>query len=100
MKENLIVKEKILKNTKLFSVPITKEVQRGDKKGEEITETISSKLQFIDSATLMVSSSSNLVINFTERIHKINMDMIIANVKRVELPSQYTTSRRHPLKVP
>ena len=41
------------------------------KNGEEITKTISYRLQFIDSARFMTSSLSNLVNNFAEVIHKI-----------------------------
>ena len=41
------------------------------KNGEEITKTISYRLQFIDSARFMTSSLSNLVSNFAEVIHKI-----------------------------
>ena len=48
---------------KTFLVPITKEVKRINKSGEEITKTKSYKLQFIDSARFMASSSSNLVHN-------------------------------------
>ena len=41
------------------------------KNGEEITKTISYRLQFIDSARYMTSSLSNLVNNFAEVIRKI-----------------------------
>ena len=54
---------------KTFSVPITKEVERIDKNGEEIIKPISYELQFIDNAKFMVSSLSNLVDNL--EIHKI-----------------------------
>ena len=43
-----------------FSVPIEKEVTGIDKKGKEITKTISYKLQSIDSARFIASSSPNL----------------------------------------
>ena len=42
-----------------------------DINGEEITENKSYMLQFIDSAKLMASSSSNLVNNLYEGIHRI-----------------------------
>ena len=54
-----------------FSVSIEKVVPRIDKKGKEITKTISYRLQFIDSARFMASSLSNLVNNLAEEIHKI-----------------------------
>ena len=41
------------------------------KNGEEITKTISYRLQFIDSARFMASSLSNLVNNLAEVTHKI-----------------------------
>ena len=41
------------------------------KNGEEITKTISYRLQFIDSATFIASSLSNLLNNVSERSHKI-----------------------------
>ena len=59
-------------NTEItFTVPIEKEVTAIDKNGEEITETISYILQFIDSAIFMASSLSNLVNNLSEGIHRI-----------------------------
>ena len=71
LKENLIVQEKILKKYKPFSVSITKDVKLIDKNGENVTETISYKLQFIDSARFMANLFSNLVDNPAEGIHKI-----------------------------
>ena len=44
---------------------------RIDKNGEEITKHKSYILQFTDSATFMARSSSNLVNNLSEGIHKI-----------------------------
>ena len=44
---------------------------RIDKNGEQITKNISYLVQFIDSATFMASSLSNLVNNLFEGIHKI-----------------------------
>ena len=54
-----------------FTIPIEKEVMRIDKNGEQITKNISYLVQFIDSATFMASSLSNLVNNLFEGIHKI-----------------------------
>ena len=54
-----------------FTVSIEKQVTRIDKNGEEITRNISYILQFIDSTRFMASSTSNLVNNFSERIHRI-----------------------------
>ena len=54
-----------------FTVPIEKEVTRIDKNGEEITKNTSYILQSIDSARFMASSSSNIVKNLSEGIHRI-----------------------------
>ena len=54
-----------------FSVPIKKEVKRIDRNREQITKTISYRLQFIDSARFMASSLPNLVDYLSESIHKI-----------------------------
>ena len=54
----------------IFSVLIEKEVTRIDKNGSKITKNISYILQFVDSARFMASSLSNLVNNFSEKIHK------------------------------
>ena len=56
---------------KTFFVSRKKEVKRIWKYGEEITKSISYKLKFIDSGRFMASSSSNLVDNLAEEIHKI-----------------------------
>ena len=53
-----------------FSVPIEKEVTRIEKKGEEITQNLSYRLQFVDSTRFSVSSLSNFVSNLSEGIHK------------------------------
>ena len=42
-----------------------------DENGEEITKNICYILQFIDSARFMASSSSNLVNNLSDKIHRI-----------------------------
>ena len=74
------------KNTKkyiTFLAAIEKEVIRIDKK----VETVSHRIQFIDSARFMASSLSNLVYNVFEGIHKIkckhckNCSLEYTNVK-------------------
>ena len=55
-----------------FLVPIQKEVMRIEIiNGEEITKTISYRLQLIDSARFIAGSLSNLVEDLAEGIHKI-----------------------------
>ena len=54
-----------------FSVPVEKDLKRIDKNGEEITETKSSKLKFIDRTRFMAIPLSNLANNLVQRIHKI-----------------------------
>ena len=56
---------------KTFSIPIEKEVTKIDKDGNESVVIIFYEIKFIDSATFLVTSSSNLVYNLTEGIHKI-----------------------------
>ena len=56
---------------KTFSVPLKKEILKTDKDGNEIVDTISYKIKFIDSVRFMASSLPNLIDNLTERIHKI-----------------------------
>ena len=53
------------------SVPVEKDLKRIDKNGEEITETKSSKLKFLDRARFMAIPLSNLANNLVQRIHKI-----------------------------
>ena len=55
----------------IFSVPVEKEVTIIDKKGKDITKTMSYKLQFIDSPIFIASLISNLVNTLAERINKI-----------------------------
>ena len=57
---------------KTFSVPVIIEFKKISKNGEEVTKTISYKLQFIDRARFMASSLSNEPIadNLAEGIHK------------------------------
>ena len=54
----------------VFSVPTEKKVIIIDKKEKENTKTVSYKLQFIVSERFMANSSSNLVNNLAEEIHK------------------------------
>ena len=65
----------MIKNTYFFSVPVRKEVKRIYKIGKEVTETISYKSKFIDSAIFTASSLSNLVNNLTDGIN-CNVNMI------------------------
>ena len=60
-----------------FSVPLEKEVRRIDKKGIEITKTISYRLQFIDSATIMATLLSNLVNNLAEEVHTMKCKFLL-----------------------
>ena len=66
-----------------FSVPIEKDVTRIDEKGKQITKTISYRSQFI-------KSLSSLVMIFLKEFIKlnVNMDIMIKNVKRVELKTK------------
>ena len=54
-----------------YSVSVEKEVTEIDKNWEEITKTISYRLQFINSARFMVSSLTNLVNDSIEIVQKI-----------------------------
>ena len=54
-----------------FSVPIDKGIKRNGTNGEEITKTISNRLQFIDNARFMATSLSNLVNTIAEGNHKV-----------------------------
>ena len=58
-------------NYKTFSVPIKKEITRIDQEVNATVVNISYKIEFIDSMRFMASSSSNLVDNLAEKIHKI-----------------------------
>ena len=68
---------------KTFTVPIEKEVTRIDKNEEEITKARSYILQFIESASFMASSLSNLVKNLCGGIHRIKCTFG-NNVKKCE----------------
>ena len=74
------------------AILIEKKVTRIDKNGKEITKTISYRLQFIVSARFMASSISNLVNNFAKGIHKIKCNIIIKNMKLVELNTKIASA--------
>ena len=57
---------------KNFSISVIKEVKGIDKIEADIAKTISYKLQFFDSGSIIASSLSNLVDHLHERIHKIH----------------------------
>ena len=56
---------------KTFSIPIEKEVLGIDKDGNESFAIISYKIKLTDSTRFMETSSSNLIDDITEVIHKI-----------------------------
>ena len=60
-----------------FSVPLEKEVGRIDKKGIEISKTISYRLQFIDSARFMTSLLSSLVNYLAEEVHTMKCKFLL-----------------------
>ena len=67
------------KNTEkyiIFTVSIQKEVTRIGKNGEEIMEYLCQILHFIERARFTVSSLSNLVNNYSERIYKIKCKQV------------------------
>ena len=59
---------------KTFSVAIEKEIKKTDKDGNENLTTVSYKIKFVHRARFMASSSSNLVDNLAEGIHKTNCE--------------------------
>ena len=70
---------------KTFSVPIEIEVTRVGKNGEEITNTISYRLQFIDSVRFVIAHYQILLIILLKEFIKLNVntDMMVKNVKPV-----------------
>ena len=54
-----------------FSISIKKKTTKNDKDDNESVVNISYKIKLIDSTRFMASSSSNLVDNLAEGIHKI-----------------------------
>ena len=75
-----------------MTVPIGKEVIRIDENGEKVMKNIL-HIQFTDTASFVVSSLSSLVNNFFEKFIKlsVNMDLMIKNLKLVELYTKYET---------
>ena len=61
-------------NYRTFSVPVKKEITKIDQEVNETVVNISYKIEFIDSMRFMARSSSNLVDNLAERIHKIKCE--------------------------
>ena len=59
------------RKVKRVFVTIEKEVTKIYKDGNESVVTISYKIKFIDSASFMATSFTNLVDNLTEGVHKI-----------------------------
>ena len=53
---------------------------RIDNNGEEITKTISYRLQFLDRARFMASLLANIAENLSEGIHKVKVLKIIHKV--------------------
>ena len=75
-----------------MTVPIGKEVIRIDENGEKVMKNIL-HIQFTDTASFVVSSLSSLVNNFFEKFIRlsVNMDLMIKNLKLVELYTKYAT---------
>ena len=69
LKHNLVVQEKDLKIYNIYSS--NRKFTSIAKNGEEIIKNLSYMLQFIDSVRFLTSLLSNLVNNFSERIHRI-----------------------------
>ena len=63
---------------KTFSVPIEKEVIKVDKDGNESVITISYKIKFIDSARVVATLLSNLVLVISlKEFTKLNVKIVI-----------------------
>ena len=62
---------KTIEEYETFLLPITKEVKRINKNGNEITKNISYKLNVIDSESFITSLLSNIIDKLVEGIHKI-----------------------------
>ena len=68
---HLNVLGKTVKYIEVFFVPMNKEVIKIDKDGTKIVETISYKINFIDSMSFMATSLTNRLDNLSGEIHKI-----------------------------
>ena len=68
---------KNIKKYKNFSVPIKKEVTKIDNGGNESVQSISYKINFIDSAGFLASLLSNLVDNLDQGFIKSNVKTLI-----------------------
>ena len=87
LRENLNVLGENKEKYKTFSLPMKNDIIKTVKNGNKTTESISYKIKFVDSASFMASSLSNLVDNLTEGIHKIkwkHCDYFL-EYKRVEI---------------
>ena len=62
---------------KIFSDIINKKVIKTDKDGNEMVETISCKIKFIDSMRFVATLLSKLVDSLTEGIQKFNAKIVI-----------------------
>ena len=71
LKYKLNVLGKTKKGTKLFCVPVKKQITKIDKDDNKSVANISYKIKFIDSARFMASSLSNLVKNLEEKNYEI-----------------------------
>ena len=54
-----------------FTIPREQKLTRIEKNGEDVTKNISYIVKFIDSASFIASSLSNVINNLSEGIHKI-----------------------------
>ena len=77
-----------------FPVPIKKEIKKANKNGEETTRTICSKLYLLTVSNLWQTHYQTLLIISLKAFIKlnVNIDMIIKNVKNVELNTKSLTS--------
>ena len=78
------------KNTekyKTFSVPVTKEVKRIGKTGEETSKSISYRLQLVDSTKFWQAYCQILLIILLKEFIKLNtnMEITLKNAKRMKL---------------
>ena len=72
-----------------FSISIKKKITKNDKDDNESVVNISYKIKLIDSTRFMASSSSNLVDNLAEGIHKIKYKVVIVFLSMKMFPGQF-----------